>query len=294
MNPLRFFTLPEYFFNPRQVIRRFFRGNFTNTPLETDVRLPWNAVVTVCTKEALGYDLYLHGIYDKVVPETLWRLLDRGETAVDVGANIGQNTSLMACRSGAAGKVISFEPHPEILAELHTNQQRWDSSYAPIVIHPVALGAEEREDTIANEGGRWDRAASKLQSTQQTAAGFPVNVRRLDDYLSDVPAVGVMKIDVEGFELGVVQGASKTLLKGKIRDIVFEDFNPQPSAVSLELQRYGFYLFALQPSWLRPHLRELSLPRTTPGFSCNYLATLDPARAIQRFAAPGWRCLMGF
>lgn len=43
-----------------------------------------------------GLDFWNVGVYDRIVPEAILRLLDRGETAIDIGANVGQDTSMMA------------------------------------------------------------------------------------------------------------------------------------------------------------------------------------------------------
>ena len=48
------------------------------------------------------------GIYDLIVTEILWRLINKGEIAVDVGANIGYMTSLMAAKVASSGKVYSY------------------------------------------------------------------------------------------------------------------------------------------------------------------------------------------
>ena len=55
--------------------------------------------------------------FDLISCEAIWRLLDEGELALDVGANIGYMTSLMAARLGKNGRVIAFEPHPVLFQE---------------------------------------------------------------------------------------------------------------------------------------------------------------------------------
>ncbi len=55
--------------------------------------------------EGVGRSLWRLGVYDLVTCELCWRLLDPGETAVDVGANIGVVTGLLARRAGPAGEV---------------------------------------------------------------------------------------------------------------------------------------------------------------------------------------------
>lgn len=285
---------PEYLLRPSQVARRLCRIGKPVPPTAT-VRLPWGALVTVQTHENVGCEIYHHGIFDKIIPEAIWRLLDPTETAIEIGANIGQNSSIMAARAGQNGRVIAFEPHPEIFEELGKNhEQSKRQDFAPVQLERVALGETTGEALLVemNEFSH-NRGSARLQSKGETTKGVPVPVRRLDEFLEDANSVGVCKIDVEGHEFGVLKGAEHALHRRIIRDIIFEDFNPQPSKATQLLQQYGFTIFELYDTWLKPKIRPLVLNRAPrPGFSWNYLATLNPARATRRFRPPGWRCLL--
>ena len=294
INPFKFFAMPEYFFHPRQALRRFRRLWHVEQPIEP-VRLPWGAVVQAHTRDMIGHGLYYYGIFDKVVPEAIFRLLDPGEVAVEVGANIGQNCSCMARRVGPRGTVLAFEPHPEILAELRANSALWlDPQFAKVQIEPVALGAERGEAFLAN-GAEFEtnRGSAALREEANSTRGFKVKLARLDDYLDPVDKIGVCKIDVEGHELSVLRGAANTLKRRAIRDILFEDFHPQPSAVTEVLQQNDYEVFRLADDWLRPVLLplEVSLPSGKRD-THNFLATLDPIRSRERYRRIGWRCLM--
>ena len=119
MNPLKVLTTPEYLFRPRQILHRFrrvYRGRSLGE-FET-VTLPWGRTIRVRPHEVIGSNIWCYGVFDLVVTEAIWRLLDESEMALDIGANIGQMTNLMRHRSGRAGKVHSFEPHPELFSEL--------------------------------------------------------------------------------------------------------------------------------------------------------------------------------
>src|SRR5438132_410369 len=124
LNILNYFKRPEYFFRPAQVLRRLCRI-WRSPQTEEIVELPWGAPVKVRIAENVGSSIIYYGIFDKIVPEAIWRLLDEGETAVDIGANIGQNSSAMAFKSGPRGRVVSFEPHPITFAELQQNVSAW-------------------------------------------------------------------------------------------------------------------------------------------------------------------------
>jgi FkbM family methyltransferase len=294
MNPLNYLTRPEYVLRPSQTLRRLTRTARAKPPI-ADVILPWGAVLTVHTDENIGSALYHYGIFDKIVPETLWRLLDRGEVAIEVGANIGQNCSAMAAKAGPTGRVIAFEPHPEVFAELRRNCDRWQSpDYAPVQLERCALGQKEEEAFLAvGEGFAHNRGSAALQTDSGKGQRIAVCTRRLDDFTEGVSQIGVCKIDVEGLELQVLLGAEKSLQRRAVRDIIFEDFDQAPSPVMKFLQQHGFTIFALSDSWLKPHLTpEVAVARAARGFSYNYLATRDAARAQRRFRMPGWHCLL--
>lgn len=268
-------------------------------PPTATVTLPWGLMVKVRTNENVGCDIFHYGIFDRIVPETIYRLADEGETTVEAGANIGQNSSLLALKTGPRGRAVVFEPHPEIFEELKFNSSQWpEEARHSVQLENCALGETSGEAWLVN-GAEFDRnRGSASLSNGEPASGegrrFKVRVRRLDEFLPAPMTVGVCKIDVEGHELSVLKGAEQALARRAIRDIIFEDFNPKPSPVTKFLDRHGFTIFELHETWLRPHLVPMSSGQASRvgGFSSNYVATLDPARAIKRFRSPGWRCLL--
>lgn len=102
----------------------------------------------------------------------------------------------------------------------------------------------------------------------------------------------MMKIDVEGHERAVLEGAERALADRRIRDIVFEDFDDPPTAVAQLLQGHGYEVFSPDHSLLRPLAgpatrRAASLSGADP----SYLATTDPRRALDRLSRRGWAVL---
>ena len=297
-NVFNYLKRPEYVFRPSQVLNRLCRIG-KETPPTATITLPWGSAIKLRTNENVGSDIFHFGIFDRVVPESIYRLTDEGELAVEAGANIGQNCSLMAFKAGPGGRVIAFEPHPEIFQELKFNASLWPGEMKRnIQLENCALGDATGEAWLVNGAG-FDHnrgSASLCNGEPENGQGgkYRVPVRRLDEFLTPPMTVGVCKIDVEGHELSVLKGAEQTLSRRVIRDIIFEDFNPKPSAVTELLTRNGFTIFELHEGWLKPSLAPMNLENISRvrKFSCNYLATLDPARAIKRFRSPGWRCLL--
>jgi FkbM family methyltransferase len=293
MNLLQAFRRPEYFFNPRQLVRRLRKAHLAETD---QVRLVWGLPVRTQPGCCVTVDILNLGVYDLIVPETIVRLLDPGEIAVDVGANIGQNTSIMACAVGPAGHVTAFEPHPELWNVLCDNVERWQP-YQVGSITPVrkACGANE-ETAILYESAEFpsNQGSASLRRPHDARRQHEIEVTTLECHFGPQIQIGLAKLDVEYHEESVLQGARRLLDDGQIRDIVFEDYAAQPSPVTRILEATGYSVFELYKPWLGPGLipRAEHLDRRPNGiFWSNYLATREPARARARLAPRGWRVL---
>jgi hypothetical protein len=138
---VRRFAKPEYFCRPRQLLYRAIRSRSARAPETVVVSMPWGFPLEVAPAETIGGGIWRLGVHELVVSEVLWRLIDRGESVADVGANSGYFTGLMAARAGASGMVSAFEPHPVMRRRLEGNVGLWRArcDAARISVHPVAL-----------------------------------------------------------------------------------------------------------------------------------------------------------
>jgi FkbM family methyltransferase len=127
---------------------------------------------------------------------------DRG--AVDVGVWWGPWSWWLARR---VPRVDSFEPNPDVIARL--------ASVMPnnVTIHPVALSNHTGQSNLwVPPGGMISGGRASLEPQARVDADWeqpPVATSRLDDF--DLRDVGFVKIDVEGHELAVLQGATALL-----------------------------------------------------------------------------------
>ena len=299
MNPFKPLTTPEYLFRPRQIVHRFQRALRRGPLNEFEIiRLPWGSQLRVRPTEVIGANIWSYGVFDLIVTETVCRLLEESETALDIGANIGQMTVLMRHKAGIRGKVIAFEPHPEIFSELEYNVQTLGSPHdlAPVTLHNLALSDKSGKAHL-DVGSSWaiNRGLSKLVSGEAAASPRVVEVKTitLDEVLGSEASVGVCKLDVEAHELVVLKGAAKALGTRRIRDIVFEDGGGYPGEVHTFLQERGYIIFSLHSKVLGPRLvpaaEKARFEKLQDGL--NYLATLDPQRAIEKLKPRGWRSL---
>ena len=299
MNIIDRLNRPEYIFRPTQIYKRLSRPKGQQTNKFENVTLPWGANITIRPAEVLGRSIWIMGVYDLSVTEILWRLIDRGEIAVDIGANVGYMTSVMANRLGEKGKIYSFEPHPETYKELCNNCQEWMKiSNSPCInTFQMALSDRSGEGTLlAPVGFEQNRgiatlASSRLENNSEQLKFFQhsVTLSTLDEIISSKEHIGVVKIDVEGHELSVLSGATRLIYENKIRDIIFEDNREYPTTVTQYLEEKGYHIFQIVKGFFKP-LLSLSSSKNKIQYweSQSYLATKDVARAKSRLSTNGW------
>jgi FkbM family methyltransferase len=146
------------------------------------------------------------------------RLCPPGSVFVDVGANFGYFTCLLAAHLGRANgsKVIAIEPNPDLVRLLRTNISiNW--SGAPVRVEPVAVASEP--GTLVLHVPERSAANGSLAAPPPGNLGVQheVQVVRLDDLLANEPRVDLLKVDVEGFEPAVFRGAVETLARPDLR-----------------------------------------------------------------------------
>ena len=291
---------PEYIFRPFQIYQRIFNQDYSSTSKLKDVVLPWglNIKVSTFTNDTLGKALLKFGIYDLSLTEVIWRLIEPNETAIDIGANVGYVTSLMSVKVGKAGKVWCFEPNPEVYEELTINIVNWQKQTSEnIYPHQVALsnysGNGVLNLTPTNRGEVFiDRNQKAVNVQSDSKDACIVVIERLDEFLEKEKAkIGVLKIDVEGHELEVLQGAGDLIYKQNIRDIVFEEHGGYPSQLTNFLEENGYTIFRIWKGFWKPRLESPNKILKHPWEPPNYLATLSPDRAIKKNKGWGWQSL---
>jgi FkbM family methyltransferase len=136
-------------------------------------------------------------------------LADPSRVSVDVGANKGVYTWLLKDCSRA---VYAFEPNPKMFSFLRRLEGE------RVSVSPIALSNETGTATLRvprhRRGGFSNQGASLSNvKVADDYMGVEIDARRLDDL--DIRDVGFMKIDVEGFEQAVLEGANETIARDR-------------------------------------------------------------------------------
>ncbi len=100
-------------------------------------------------------------------------------------------------------RVIAFEPNPDIIVQLRSNMQL--NELPPVEIHQVAAGASRHKAELKILPDGYDCLASVVEAG---AGGYAIDVVPIDDLMSLNRACIFVKIDVEGYEVDVLRGAS--------------------------------------------------------------------------------------
>ena len=238
------------------------------------------------------------GVVDLAVTEVLWRLSDPGDYVVDAGANIGCMTAVLAARVAAAqgGHVLAVEAHPRVREDLERNVALWTEAVRDgIEIVPAALSSNSGVVRLSEPSAFVsNRGLAHVVAEDEAAPGeISVAAVTLDDLVPVDRQIGVLKLDVEGHELKVLEGARRILGSGRLRDCVFEDHGRAPTPVMELLSAHGFGVFRIERRLTGPLLLESAAPGHTPWLPANYLATRDSGRAWARCHSWGWECLRG-
>lgn len=157
------------------------------------------------------------GLYEAAYLKLLPVFVRPGSDVVDVGANVGAYTLVLARLVGAGGRVFAFEPLPTAADILTHTCQRVDN--VAIVREALADGEHTAMELRVPRlpGGVPEPSLAAADPAPWAASGldtwqvFRVPVRRLDDHLAGFRDVSFIKVDVEGQEAAFLAGAAETI-----------------------------------------------------------------------------------
>ena len=159
-----------------------------------------------------------------------------GQVLYDVGACSG-SYSLIAAKLRA--KVVAFEPSAINWRQLCRNAAL---NRADIAALPIALGPKTEMSTLSLSSDLSGAAGHTLTGNDVLGTfGHSVMVWSLDDLLlkfPDLPRPTVMKVDTDGSEIAVLEGAQKTL--SLVRSLMIEVRSSTRESIAHMLTRYGF------------------------------------------------------
>lgn len=209
-------------------------------------------------------DLDLHDSYDDTliyfnlqaieIKRAIKRFLQAGQTAIDVGANLGLFTLLMAHRVGREGRVHAFEPNPQIFSRLtaHVLKNTFEKT---VTLHRTAVSDRNGALTLFTYP-RHHGLSCIVPRPDLPHEATEVNAVTLDALFEagEIRTPSFVKIDVEGAELLVLKGARQ--LVERCRPVIIVEVSPKhqkelfgyaPSQLWTWAQEYGYSFRYMHP-----------------------------------------------
>jgi FkbM family methyltransferase len=224
----------------------------TNEEGLTWARLSSGPEVLVPLGDYVGWAAYFTGDLDRKITEVIKRIVRPGDHVVDIGANLGLVTLQLASLVGPSGLVYSFEPNPSLNELMTRSIER--NSFQNVRLHTCALGSQE--GILSLSFPPQNAGKGSLSKTRQ-APGWSTAEVRVETFASVAAAQGIrevrlLKLDVEGFEHEVLQGASSWLANHPPDTILFESNEKRhpddadPVLSLLQAHGYSFYAIPKQ------------------------------------------------
>ena len=152
------------------------------------------------------------GRYEYEKQRLFARAVTRSSVVYDIGAHVGFYTLLAAKIVGGEGRVVAFEPLPANLSNLRRHLQLNEVTNVDVV---EAAGADADREAPFERGLDSDngKLADRGNPRMRTSRNLRVRTIGLDESVGrgDLPVPDCLKVDVEGGELLVLQGAERTL-----------------------------------------------------------------------------------
>jgi FkbM family methyltransferase len=193
----------------------------------------------------VGRSIDLYGEYSSGEAALFRKLVKPGMTVIDAGANIGAHTILLSRLVGERGRVIAIEPQRIVFQMLCGNcaLNGLENVFAfQAFVADSAGSTSVAEADFRHTGNFGGYALAEMSADDASDAVATVRTLRLDELL--LPACGLIKIDVEGMELAVLEGATQTILAHRPALLVENDRAENHQALCAYLRerlRYRLY-----------------------------------------------------
>ena len=202
------------------------------------------------SKDSLGLSF---GVFEPFETEVIKKHVKKGDTVVDIGANIGYYTLILSKLVGDSGKVFAFEPDPENFSLLEKNVKANNLKNA-ILINKAVSDKTGKTSLFLSENNNADHRIYKSHDSnyKKKRKSIVVDVVKFDDYFKNKPKISFVKIDVEGAEGAVIGGMGSTIKNNLSLKILLElfpianvNFGITPEIYLNCLTKHGFDIYSL-------------------------------------------------
>lgn len=209
-----------------------------------------NPLMASFTNDTIGTFLDVDGSFEQDQLKLILSLLEtlnlelNLKTFVDVGANIGLHSIFF---NQIFKEIYAFEAHPKTYQILKFNISEYKN------IHSFNFGIGSKEDVLKLHSNRHNLGGSSFVYDQKSGLHYNVKIKKLDQFKDKLKNIGLIKIDVEGMEFDVIEGANEIITNNRPL-ILFEqsdqDFDKNgDSKVIQKLKDLDYLFFYYERIW---------------------------------------------
>jgi FkbM family methyltransferase len=210
---------------PRRLLLRWLNGALAEYPRRFTTRTRHGFVVRGDTRDLVQRFIRVFGVWEPSVSAVALDVLQPGDVAVDVGANIGYYSLLFAGQVGPHGRVVAVEPVPSIVARLRENL-RLNRVTTVDVAEAAAAEAPGSVEVFRAPGDNLGRSAT-VAGQGFVSEGTVRKVPAAELVPVELwPRVRLVKVDTEGDELGVLRGLEPLLEAMPAGAVVLAELSP--------------------------------------------------------------------
>ncbi len=216
--PLRSFVPPSWRYGLMagfMRLVRLFYGDFAKVRAN-------NYSLIISTRDIIqGAKLFVSGRLEPDETIAFRKLTRNGDRVIDIGANIGYFTVLLALLVGEGGRVLAVEPDPESAALLRKNVDL-NKLHGVVTVVEAAAGEAPGEGTLGRSAD-YNAGDNRMHRTREDSPfrgsaerdSVDVRVVTIDECIRDWDRVDIIKMDAQGYEPLILRGMLGTLSRNE-------------------------------------------------------------------------------
>jgi len=171
---------------------------------------------TISYDTGISSELLIYGNHEPITTGIILEEISEGMVCIDIGSNIGYYALLESMKIGKNGTVWAIEPSPENFPTLVYNTKLQVNQN--IHTFNFAIGDKNSEiEFLISKKSNWSKVKDKNDLVRTEDKIIKVPVKTLDSFVKDneIEKIDLLRMDVEGYENNIIDGATKTLIKFK-------------------------------------------------------------------------------